>query len=460
MPDNKKPGGAPGPGQHRNREIVTVLVWLAVLVGAGFVLEHSAGLAPAREALSTEGGPAGTTGSNLGRILDQLGAEPDRATFPAFAPSELPPDLATWVAAHGPSQSLISLVVDQVDLDDPEQGLNSNPRERGRGWERIAYVSLFEAAEPVYSARVGLRRHGGASRTGDGKRASWRLYFRDEYGSDGPAAQVFAGIVEVPGRIVVRKEPPGAPNLMAFEIARHNGALVPALVPARLLLNGDDKGRYLISEHINPAGWGLSHFGHRDFSMFIYRGRQSTSERSLRAYGELADRVATAPAPLTMNEAGRRVDLDNLIRHMFTFLFCGTTDWAQGAAVRDDARAEARWAWVHWDFDQSFGRSGSHDWPRPALEPLLYGGRRDESNDVRARLMSRLIEEDPEFRTYFVELSTELLDGLTNDGFLNDLLDRHAHLVRRRHRVTLREYFANRPAVLRTELRELVGSGS
>ena len=223
-----------------------------------------------------------------------------------------------------------------------------------------------------------------------------------------------------------------------------------------MILNGEDAGRYLVSEHVNPKGWGQSHYGHSDFSMFVYKGMRSTDERSLALYQELEEWVRSAPEPMSMADAAKHVDLDNLVRHMMTFFFAGTDDWAQGAAVRDNTRQAATWSFVHWDLDHSFrDRPG---WRSPAIDTVLHGGRPGGRDGARARLLSRLIDEDPQFRRYFADLATELLDERMTEEFLTDLLDRHAHMLPPPQIAVLREFFANRPGVLRSEIRGLLES--
>ena len=193
--------------------------------------------------------------------------------------------------------------------------------------------------------------------------------------------------------------------------------------------------------------------------MFVYRGGRSTDERSKREYEALASWVDLAPAPLTMDAVSSRVDLDNLLRHLFTFMFCGTTDWAQGAAVRVGADAESRWFWVHWDLDHSFRWSGRNDVEGPALGLIANSGRPSERGDVRARLFSRLRDEDPEFANHFTALVADLLNHRVGSTFIDDVINRFGSVLRRRSRIGLRDYFARRPDVIRTELDEYLGAG-
>ena len=262
-----------------------------------------------------------------------------------------------------------------------------------------------------------------------------------------------------PAALVVRSELPGYPNAIAFEVARQNGAVAPASRPVRVSLNGEDQGNYLLVEHVNAAGWGCSHFGHDNFFMFVYRGGRSNDDRSNEGYNQLVEWVSTVPGPLTMATVSDRVDLDNMLRHLFTFMFSGTTDWAQGAAVRDAADASARWFWVHWDLDQSFRRVRRGNIDRPRLALIVAPRRTNERGDVRARIFNSLRQEDPHFGAHFTVLATSLLNHRLGTAFFDGLMERYGYLLNRRQQSELRGHFERRPGIIRRELADYLDAG-
>ncbi len=361
------------------------------------------------------------------------------------------------LSALDPDRSYLSIVADDADLNDPESGIMTNRRKRGRDWERPAQVSYFEGGELVFDTRAGLRAHGQTSR-GANQRPSFRLYFRDGYGFKPTRESIFDELATAPGRIVVRRAPPDHSNALAFEISRRAGAIAPAFKSVRAFLNGADLGSYLLTEHVNREGWGMSHFGHENFSMYVHNG-ESTDAQSRRDHDELIEWVETRPAPLTMSVISTKVDLDSLSRHVFTFMFCATGDWAQGAAVRDNSDANARWFWVHWDLDQSFRWREDPDWERPGIGLMIHDDRNDQLQDVRARIFNRLREEDPEFSEYFTKLLTDVLNHQVDTEFLGSLVDRYSFDVSRQRLRELRAFFEHRPAHLRSEMSQYLHAG-
>lgn len=77
---------------------------------------------------------------------------------------------------------VVSLVIDRESMFG-EQGIYSNPNERGAAWERAVSIDYMpqDAATPGFQVNAGIRVQGGISRTASSKLA-FRLLFKGEYG--------------------------------------------------------------------------------------------------------------------------------------------------------------------------------------------------------------------------------------------------------------------------------------
>ena len=400
----------------RRRELTTLAIIVAVLALGGFAFNQ------------------------LDRARSSDRAEPPATPAPSPADSLVTLD---------PALTYVSIAVDDTDLNDPVAGLLVNPDGRGRAWERRADLSYIRpGSELVWTTHVGLRRHGHRSRR-VGQKPSWRVYFRDDYDSDTTRQPILTALPRAPSRLILRREPEMYPNVIGFAIARQAGALVPTWRLVRVLLNGEDQGDYLAMEHLHPEGWGMTHLGNKDFSMHVYRGT-STDGR----YRELSRWVDTTPAHLTMDAVGKRVDIYHMLRHIFTFVFCNTTDWAQGAAILE-TNTDARWFWLHWDLDHSFRLRRPSSSDRRGIELFITSHRPLELLDVRARIFNRLREEDPSFRTHYVTLVSELLNHRVEASFFNDVTELYGRLLRPRMLRRLRTYLEQRPRKIRDARRRL-----
>ena len=256
-----------------------------------------------------------------------------------------------------PGWDRIVVAVSDEAMSDPETGLMVHWKERGREWERMAHVSYYRGAELLFASGCGLRMHGGKYRK---LRRNFRLYFRTAYGRATFAGGILWHEGAGPVRTLVLKRDRHYgmlfPNSMAFDIVRRLGALTPAYHPVGLYLNGRYRGVYCLTEHLSRRQW-RAHLGHDDFSFAVSKSKSDAASEA--AYRELLRWVRETPAPMTPEAAGRRVDLDNLSRHLLSVMFLANADWLQGAAVLDEKEEFPRWQWISWDMDQCFVTVGS-----------------------------------------------------------------------------------------------------
>ncbi|HDP95495.1 MAG TPA: hypothetical protein ENN40_09075 [Candidatus Aminicenantes bacterium] len=436
------------------RAILPLLLIPATVALGGYFVEKSGWFAPAKQALQSQSVPTAILDyGTFGKIVKQMGvvkavaAENRRAEHKShrenpkdailFSKKRQVGDYAFQVNPGGfadlpssrvvdktdfkPGWPLISIVIDEKELNDPETGLLKFPRYRGREWERLAYVSYYEDGKLLFASAAGLRLHGGSSRTIK-NRTSYRLYFRKEYGANRFAPGIFSLETDPLKRLVVHLDWPREKpftTCLAFDIARRMGCKTPDIKPALLLFNGELEGIHFLSEHLGRRQW-QSHFKHNDFLFFSYRG--SSNPESIKHYAELKRWVENPDVRMTREAAAQRVDLDNLSRNKFSFVFCGTDDNIQGVAALDLKDPDGRWFWINWDMDRSFWfhydfrtkTIPEHIWEKHPFESAVN----PRATDVRSVLLRRLIHESPPFRNEFVRLTTDLMNHRITRDFL------------------------------------------
>jgi hypothetical protein len=439
--------------------VVSAALVGALLVALSLGMELTPGFGPLRRNLRDGFGPEGGSDSRSVRLLRQLGVDPGSRGWTTAAP-DAPSSRSVKDEFLMPGQWLVSVAIQEESLYDPERGILANRHARGRDWERVAWLSVYDGRRLAFATRVGLRYHGGASR-GDPEQDAFRVIFRPSYGLPRmPRGGPLKTAKLPPDRFLVRRNGviPQA-QLLAFAIARRVGAVAPAAVPARFVFNGSLRQQpYELTEYVSPAGWGRSFFGHDDFRFYQFRAKNSPAND--RAYKELQEWVRTAPRPLTLEQVAERVDTDHLVRHLFTMMYCGTEDWAQGGAVLDLRSPRARWFWVLWDLDRSFRGREVPPWKRPSIELVLDATSVLEKTDVRTRIFRRLLREDPRFVPYFTGLVSEMLNHALTAEYLEDLV-RHSERLSV-HGVPfdgfdLRGYFAHRGDEILNTVAETLG---
>ncbi|MDG1498957.1 MAG: CotH kinase family protein [Planctomycetota bacterium] len=329
----------------------------------------------------------------------------------------------------------VSVTVNPEDLHDPDTGIFANYEQR---WEVPAQLSYFDGKELIRKMDVGMRLHGNSTRRPEVRAkygASVRLYTRANYGGgELPLQSIFDGQATAASRLVIRGES-ALSSALSFDIVREVGGDAPRMRPALYVLNGELQGVFSLSEHLTKDYW-TEHLGHSDFSFYRYRGNNSKADSS--NYEDLHAWVARLkPGEVTMAKVSENVDLESYIRHMFPFLWCGTDDWAQGAAYLNRGPQHQLWRWVNWDMDRSFRFSNEQDpentevWNKMCFDLILADlsndprapqelkeANRVQREDVRSLVFAGLVRDDPMFRKLFAERAMGFMNHELNKGFL------------------------------------------
>ena len=306
---------------------------------------------------------------------------------------------------------ILSLTLDDADLNDPAKGLLPNKREHGKEWEREGSVSYFDGGKLLFASGVGVRIHGGSSRI-TAPRPGFRLYFRRRYGPrELPPGVLFSPSAQPVRRIVVHddvrrdgKVDWHFANPLAYDIARAIGAVAPETKPVRFFLNGEYYGPFVVTERFDERFF-AAHWGYDDILL------------SQEEMNKLWEWVRTT-RPLTMATVSQYVNIDNLTRWFVAVAFAATRDAYQGPGqFLDRTKTSGGWFWVNWDMDQSF-RDWDHDSYQYLLERVAERRRGRNPAEPRSVILSQLIAEDPQYRDYLKRVVQKALNHQLTDAFL------------------------------------------
>ena len=358
---------------------------------------------------------------------------------------------------------VISIVIDDKNLYDPQLGIIANSGQKGREWEREAQVFIFQNKKTVFSSGVGLRIHGGLRRVVKPYN-SFRLYFKDVYGARSmPGDLFFQGKQDPVTTLVIHTTdwPPGQPmnNPLAYDIANRVGSLAPRIRLVEMVLNHKSLGMAYVTEHLSRKQW-RSRLGHNDFAFYKFRG--TISKKDEKMYIELFWKYTDSKERLEMERVGRQIDLDNLSRQIFVWAFCGTTDYCQGVGVYDYRSPGAKLFWLTWDLDHSFfdyyakrHKLKRKNWLQAAFAMFQAKGR---ISCGRAELFARLVRESAAYRDFCINLITGLLNHRLTRQFLlsrvayyrtmlENFNDPHPQYI-----AMLQEFMEQRPGFIRKDI--------
>jgi hypothetical protein len=472
--------------------VVVGLAMAAVLSLAGRPSDPlaSIGLAAAerrlaeRTAASTEFGSArlrkalrAAGALHLAVPADPLAAVPPDATGrcpePHFTDVWTPPEAlpssrlapAELVARGLPT---VSLVVEPCRL----ARLTTNPSGGGRRFEEPGWVSFFDRGALVWASAVGVRLHGGGSRTGEQDK-SFRLYARAELGAAELPGSLLGEDRGALDRVILhndhRLDRDGRRwhflNPLAYRLGEQLGALVPRTRPLWMVLNGEPVHVYVATEHI-AADYFARRFGDRPIHFVRGKGQRDPDDEA--RYQAARQAAVDLPAPLTMAAAGRLFDVPSLTRLYATIQLAATGDMFQSAMAREEPPEGPAGPWflVHWDFDMSFRvpeRNPQHGWEKDLFRFVQKG---PAGLNIPPRIVLwRLLAEDPEYRAEVARVLAgamnhevgpqwwaETLAGLRADVERFGIADR-AFLYE------LARFAEERPRVLREQIPQWLGTG-
>ena len=336
-----------------------------------------------------------------------------------WSPEALPSSRAVPVTEVASGLPVLSLTLDDADLNDPVKGLLPNKREHGEAWEREGSVSYFEGGKLRFASGVGVRIHGGGSRI-TAPKPGFRLYFRRKYGPrELPPGVLFSPDAQPVRRIVVHDDVRRDgkidwhfANPLAYDIARAIGAIAPETKPVRFYLNGEYYGPFVVTERFDERFF-AAHWGYDDILL------------SQEEMNTLWEWVRTT-RPLTMANVSEHVNIDNMTRWFVAVAFTATRDAYQGPGqFLDRTKKTGGWFWVNWDMDQGF-RDWNLDSYQYLLERVAEGRRGRNPAEPRSVIISQLIAEDPEYRDFLKRVVQKALNHQLTDAFL---MERYEHYL-------------------------------
>lgn len=360
---------------------------------------------------------------------------------------------------------VLSLVVAEKDLNDSQIGILANRDKKGSDWEKIVQVSYLENGKVLFETHGGIRMHGGKRLITGEWQPGFKLYFRKKYGLKRVPEGLILPDIEVPLRTLVLQTtvwPPGHPmnNPLAYDIAREIDCKVPSTRLVEVYLNGRSYGMHFAVEHLSRRQWG-QRFAHDNYN--FYKFRNDNSHADYKMYFRQFWPIVTEKRQLTREIAGSRIDLDNFSRHIFSWVFCGTEDYAQGVAIYDNEDPEAKVSWINWDMDHSFFdhfattyKVDRENWQQAAFE-LVY---KDEHFSGRTKLFSRLMREDEDFHRQFVDLIVQLLNHRLTRNFLHERVEYYRQMMEKfgepheEYVTMLRKFMDHRPEFIYRDMQK------
>ena len=303
---------------------------------------------------------------------------------------------------------------------------NANYHQRGDEWERPAHIEIFYPDGPDFSQRVGLRLHGGGSRTMPLK--SFRVYARNLYGESAVNFDLFRNGNTGYQRFLLRNS---GQDFMAtmFRDAAIQEIVKPLrfdtqdYMPAVAFLNGEYWGVHNIRERYDQH-YLARVYGVDPDNVDILTGRDEVKEGDNLHYRATIDYIEAhgITEETHYQYILTRIDEQNFMDYQIAQIFSDNTDWPHSNIdfwrLRTDHFKpdspyghDGRWRWKLYDVDFGFGFLGTYDYYKH--NTLAFATEEDgpeRPNPPWATFLLRSFLDNETFRNQFINRFADLLN--------------------------------------------------
>ncbi|MBP3193583.1 CotH kinase family protein [Natronogracilivirga saccharolytica] len=324
---------------------------------------------------------------------------------------------------------------------------NANYHQRGREWEREASFEWFEDNRQLLQQDIGIRIHGGGSRSLPQK--SLRLYARSDYGQSHLEHQVFPDqafgefkrlILRNSGQDFYRRATMFRDAFMQ-ELISDLYVQTQAYRPTVLFLNGEYWGIHNIRERYDK------HFFERVYGvpeqhLDYLENRYVEKEGSNTHYLEMLDYIEEHDLADDehLEHVSTMMDFENFIDYNILQLFFRNKDWPgnnndywrySGPPDTDIPYHDGRWRWLVYDLDFGFGLQRGHSASEEdMLQFVLETEETGYANAPWATFLLRSLLENEQFKTRFLRRFNDLLITTFQSGHMTQLIDEMAEVIR------------------------------
>ena len=342
---------------------------------------------------------------------------------------------------------------DEFDASVPDYFMPANYRQSGRDWERPASLEVFANGKQIASQDIGIRIHGGATRSYPQK--SLNLYARSEYGASKLNCDLFSG--------AVCSEETGEPITEFDTVMLRNGGndamytrfrdklnqrlsagrafLTQGMEPCIVFLNGEYWGHYEITEKPDDD-FIQAHCGIPKKQVCIIKkdALDEGSEETFAEWQQLRKWINETDFSdaAAYEQLCTKIDMQSFMDYISCEIYFANVDWhyantAMWKSEMQDAAnpyADGKWRFLMFDTDystgiyeealptyDSFARVFSKDC---FLGDLLHGAL--ENADFRQQFADTFTEiADNNFNTERVDKEIDAMEALFHDAAIDTL---------------------------------------
>lgn len=275
----------------------------------------------------------------------------------------------------------------EYDGSTPEWSVPANYTQKGAEWEREATMEIFENGSLSASQNIGIRIHGGATRSAPQK--SFNVYARSEYGASKLEFDLFSGNLKnnYDGSAITEFDSFMLRNggndaqysrfrdKLNQSLVSDRNIAIQGMEPCIVFINGEYWGQYEITEKLSDE-FISSHYDVKKKNVCIIKNEQleEGDESGLTDFENLWGWINETDFSVdsSYEELCSKVDMQSFADYMSSEIYYNNTDWGGNnmalwkSAVIDSANpySDGRWRFILFDTEYSvnlYGTTGASD---------------------------------------------------------------------------------------------------
>lgn len=325
------------------------------------------------------------------------------------------------------------------DPAEPYWSVPGNYTQHGKEWERQARLEIFEGGHPVLSQDVGIRIHGGATRSYAQK--SLNIYARKKYGISKIKYDVFSGEVKnsFDGESITEYDSLMLRNSgndafytrfrdkLCQKLVSDRQFLTQGMRPCVVFINGEYWGHYELTEKLDAA-FVESHYGVPEENICIVK-KDALDEGDEVVFGEWERlRKWINDTDLSSDEEYEKlcgyIDMQSFMDYVSSEIYINNTNWGESnmamwkAAVTDESNSfsDGKWRFIMFDTDFSSGIYGTVLASDDSFERIL-------DDDCFVADLLRSVMKNKGFRKAFSETFRDIAMNDFDTAKVNALID-------------------------------------
>jgi hypothetical protein len=318
-----------------------------------------------------------------------------------------------------------------ADSVTPYQGANF-----WKGWERAVNIEMYEPDNSLaFNQGAGARIFGGFSKGLAMK--SLAILAKEKYGPKKFKYPIFPNKPMEKYNSFVLRSSGGDFNNTHFRDALLTDLTAPidmdiqAYRPCVLFINGEYWGVHNIREKLNEHYLAENHGVNKD-SVDLLKHRGDLQEGTKKEYNKLLAHLnkTSFESNEKIQELNKMMDIDNYINYNQTEIFVDNGDAGGNIRYWREQKADARWRWILFDLDLSFGIGDREAYKENTLEQMTRLSNEKWPNPAWATFIIRKLLENDSIKDVYINRFADHLNTIFSEENVLFKIDSVQNLIK------------------------------